>query len=185
MQRVRDHKSKTVEERLPIIRDWLLRLDAMQRQGNKEIRVHPENSYCADEFSIVINHKTKTSYNFKGSEANQVKEMQNLSSRSASVLVTFRYGGDPIGKLHIIFPPAPKKIYDIDEEGKKFVKAWDVRTPASASIKKEMKGWSKYENIIPLFCATAMAREPIMRASGEDLRKWAGSSSTEKQLQLD
>ena len=187
LQRVRDHKERTVEERLPEIKDWFLREDALQREraGDRGYRIAPEDSYCADEFSIVIAPKTKSSYNLKGCESNQVKDHDYLASRSASGLVTFRYGGDPIGKLHIIFPLAPKKIWDIDENGKKFVKGWDVRTPASAVIKKEMKGWAKYKNIVPLFWRTAMAREPIIRAYGEDLRKWAGHSSSEKLLQLD
>ena len=51
-----------------------------------------------------------------------------------------RYKGTPIGKLHIIFPLAPKKLYAFDEEGEKYIKDWDVRVPASAAIKNEMKG---------------------------------------------
>ena len=35
-----------------------------------------EDSYCMDEFAIVINGKKVQSYNIKGSESNQVKELQ-------------------------------------------------------------------------------------------------------------
>ena len=73
-------------------------------------RIADEDSYCCDEFSIVLKPHTSTSYNWKGAEANQVKDGLSLSSRSASGLLTLRYGGDPIGKLHIIFLLAPKKI---------------------------------------------------------------------------
>ena len=63
MQRVRDHKDKTVEERLPAIRDWFLRLDALNRYrsiaGTRRIR--KADTYGADEFSIVIKKKTDTS----------------------------------------------------------------------------------------------------------------------------
>jgi len=79
-----------------------------------------------NEFSIVIAPKTKTSYNFKGCESNQMKDHDYLASRSSSGLVTFRYDGEPIGKLHIILPLAPKKIWDINENVKKFVKDWYV-----------------------------------------------------------
>ena len=58
----------------------------------------------------------------KGAESNQVKEHQDLASRAASGLVAFRYGGRAIGKLHIVFPLAPKKIYAFDEEGEKYLK---------------------------------------------------------------
>ena len=60
-----------------------------------------------------------------------------------------------------------------------------MRIPASANIKKEMTGWSKYDNIIPLFWPTTMAREPVIRAYAEDLLNWVGSSSSEKQVQTD
>ena len=66
-------------------------------------------------------------------------------------MVTFRYGGEPLKKMHIIFPLAPKKIFDIDINGNKFVKDWDVRVPASRNIRNEMKGWEQYSNIVPLF----------------------------------
>ena len=153
LQKVRDHKSKTVEERLADVKDWYLRLDALQRKRSTDgtKRIADEDSYCMDEFSIVISPKTSTSYNRKGAEANQVKEVQALTSRAASGLVTFRYGGEPIGKMHVIFPLAPTKIYGIDSEGEKIVVDWNVRIPASKNIKKEVKGWSKYPNIIPLF----------------------------------
>ena len=121
MQRVRDHKSKTVEERLEIIKDWYLRLDALQRKravGGRK-RISDEDTYCFDEFSIVIKPKTATSYNRKGAEANQVKEHMDLASRAASGLVTFRYGGEPVGKMHVIFPLAPKKLWGFDEKGEK------------------------------------------------------------------
>ena len=75
----------------------------------------------------------------KGAEANQVKEYQDLASRSATGLVTFRYAGNPIGKIHIIFPLAPKKIWAIESQGVKFLKSWNVREPASQKIKTEMK----------------------------------------------
>ena len=187
LQRVRDHKSQTVEERLDTVRDWFLRLDNLQRKTSIEgkCRIADEDIYCCDEFSIVIKPKTTTSYNRKGAEANQVKELQDLASRAASGLITFRHGGAPIGKIHVILPLAPKKIYDYDTEGKKFIKDWDVRIPASTIIMKEMEGWKKYENVIPLFWKSAMAREPVIRAYSEDLLKWAGSSVAEKQLQLD
>ena len=56
MQRVRDHKAKTVEERLDIVKDWFLRLDNMQRKHTSfpNKRIADEDSYCYDEFSIVI-----------------------------------------------------------------------------------------------------------------------------------
>ena len=99
-------------------------MDALQRTRSVDgrVRISAEDSYCADEFSIVIKPKTEKSYNRKGSESNQVKELQELSSRAASGLVTFRYGGEPIGKLHIIFPLAPKKIWAYDEDGEKYLK---------------------------------------------------------------
>ena len=124
MQRVRDHKTKTVEERLSEIRDWFLRLDALHRKRSVDGSwgIAKEDTYAADEFSIVIKKKTETSYNMKGAEANHVKELQDLASRSASGLLTLRYGGAPIGKLHIIFPLAPKKIYAYNEEGIKYIK---------------------------------------------------------------
>ena len=124
MQRVRDHKSRTVEERVPVIRDWFLRLDALQRKRsiNGKCRVSPENTYAADEFSIVIKHKAETSYNIRGAECNHVKELQDLASRAASGILTVRYRGDPVGKLHIIFPLAPKKIYAFNNEGEKYLK---------------------------------------------------------------
>ena len=99
----------------------------------------------------MIKQKTESTYNRKGAESNQVKEMQDLASRSATGLVTFRYGGEPIGMLHIIFPLAPKKIWGIDSEGKKYIKGWDVREPESKNIKREMTAYAKYQNIIPLF----------------------------------
>ena len=40
-------------------------------------RIADEDSYCYDEFSIVIKHKSTASYNRKGTEANQVKELQD------------------------------------------------------------------------------------------------------------
>ena len=153
MQRVRDHKAKTVEERLDAVKDWFLRLDNMQRKRIHFLdkRIADEDSYCYDEFSIVIKPKTATSYNRKGAESNQVKEPQDLASRAASGLVTFRYGGDPIGKMHIVFPLAPKKVFGFDSTGKKFIKTWDVRTPASAAIVKEIEEWAEFDNIVPLF----------------------------------
>jgi len=85
MQGVRDHKARTVEERLPEIRDWFFRLDALQRgrAGNRGYRIAPEDLYCADEFSIVFAPKTKTSYNFEGCEFNQVMDHDYLASRSS------------------------------------------------------------------------------------------------------
>ena len=74
-----------------------------------------EDIYAADEFSIVIKPQTESSYNRKGAEANQVKEFGNLASRAASGLITFRYGGEPIKKLHIIFPLQPKKLYSFEK----------------------------------------------------------------------
>ena len=85
-------------------------------------RIADEDSYCYDEFSIVIKHKSTASYNRKGTEANQVKELQDLASRAGSGLVTFRYGDEPVGKMHIVFPLTPKKMYDFDSAGKQFVK---------------------------------------------------------------
>ena len=164
-----------------------MRLDALQRKRNsfRSKRIADEDSYCCDEFSIVIKAKSKTSYNRKGAESNQVKEVQDLTSRAASGLVTFRYGGQPINKIHVVFPLAPTKIYGVDDEGNKIVTGWDTRKPASDQIKKEMKGWKKYGNVIPLFWKSGMVREPVIRAYGKDLLKWTGSSNTEKQLQLD
>ena len=169
------------------MKDWLLRLDALQRRRNPigAKRIEDEDSYCCDEFSIVIKAKSKTSYNRKGAEANQVKEVQDLTSRAASGLVTFRYGGEPIHKIHVVFPLAPKKIYGVDSDGKRVVTDWNTREPASERIKKEMKGWKKYGNVIPLFWKSGMVREPVIRAYAEDLLRWTGSSNAEKQLQLD
>ena len=115
---------------MPVIKDWFLHLDALQhkRVGMDGKRIADKDSYCCDEFSIVIKPKTTTSYNRKGAEANQVKELQDLASRAASGLVTFRYGGEAIAKMHIIFPLSPKKVYNIDAEGE-VLKGWDVRTP--------------------------------------------------------
>ena len=82
MQRVRDHKERTVEERLPEIKNWFLRQDAFQRSRADVggYRVVPEDTYCFDEFSIVIVPKTKNSYNFKGNVPNQVKDHDYLGS---------------------------------------------------------------------------------------------------------
>ena len=41
-----------------------------------------------------------------------------------------------IEKLHVIFPLAPKRIYEVDEAGEKKLVGWDVRVPAAAQIKK-------------------------------------------------
>ena len=142
-----------MEERIGDVRDWFLRLDALQRKRSVDgmNRISDEDTYCCDEFLIVINPKTSTCYNRRGAEANQVKEVQNLSSRAASGLVTFRYGGDPIGVIHIIYPLAPKKIYGVDSDGDKIVTGWNVRVPASRNTQNEMLGWKKYKNVIPLF----------------------------------
>ena len=66
-------------------------------------------------------------------------------------MLTLRYAGTLIGKMHIILPLAPKKIWGFDSSVKKILKGWDVRVPASKMIQNEMKEWEKYENIIPLF----------------------------------
>ena len=80
LQKVSDHKSITVEERIGDVRDWFLRLDALQRKRSVDgmNRISDEDTYCCDEFSIVINPKTSTYYNRRGAEANQVKEVKNL-----------------------------------------------------------------------------------------------------------
>ena len=90
---------------MPVIKDWFLHLDALQhkRVGMDGKRIADKDSYCCDEFFIVIKPKTTTSYNRKGAEANQVKELQDLASRAASGLVTFRYGGEAIAKIISFF----------------------------------------------------------------------------------
>ena len=81
MQRVRDHKPKSVEERLPVIKEWLLRQDNFFRHRGLGKRVLDQDSYCCDEFSIVIQPKTSKSYNRKGAEANQVREKNSFKDQ--------------------------------------------------------------------------------------------------------
>ena len=111
LQSVRDHKSKTVEERLDNIRDYFLRRDNIQRtSSSKTPRITPRDTYSMDEFCIVIKPPCKKSYNRVGNESNHCKELGQLASRAASGLVCFRMGGEPLGKMWIIFPLSPKKI---------------------------------------------------------------------------
>ena len=170
LQSVRDHKSKTVEERLDSIRDYFLRRDNLQRTSPSNTpRISPCDTYSMDEFCIVIKPPCKKSYNRVGSESNHCKELGQLASRAASGLVCFRMGGEPFHKLWIIFPLSPKKIFSVDDQGNKTVIGWDVRRPAANRVMKEFETYKKYKNVIPLFWPSAMAREPIMKAFGEDL----------------
>lgn len=187
LQSVRDHKNKSVEERLEAIRDYFLRRDNLQRASStKTPRISPGDTYSMDEFCIVIKPPCKKSYNRVGSESNHCKEPGQLASRAASGLVCFRMGGEPFHKMWIIFPLSPKKIYSIDDEGEKIVIGWDVRCPAAKRVMNEFETYKKYSNVVPLFWPSAMAREPIMKAFGEDLVKLlAEEERREREMLLD
>ena len=59
----------------------------------------------------------------------------------------FRFAGEPIGKMWIILPQQPFRLYGVhangevmlDENDKKIHEGWDVRRPASRTLQKEFK----------------------------------------------
>ena len=66
LQRVRDHKPKSVEDRIEQVRTQLCRLDTFQRQGERMDpvfgRVAPSMMFGADEFSGVMFPHMSTTY---------------------------------------------------------------------------------------------------------------------------
>ena len=169
LQRARDTKPKTVEERIHVAREHLVRLDGYYRgkTNNKKRdlvygRVPLERNFAFDEYSGVMFRKDKTTYNPKGSKSCHVRVPANLDTRQLSVLPLFCFGTKQLPFIAAILPLQPKKFFD-DE--KKLV-GWDVTQPASAQILVEMEGWPK--NVRVYFWKSGLCREPVMRQLGVD-----------------
>ena len=137
LQRVRDHKPLSVADRIDKVRAQLSRLDEFQRQGVKDPifgRLPPSMMFGADEFSGVMFPHISTTYNKKGSKSCQVRRPAGLETRQMSVLACFRYEGQQLGKIFVVLPLAPTEICNAEGE----VVKWDVTTPKSPMIKREI-----------------------------------------------
>jgi len=93
LQRARDTKPKTVEERIHVAREHLVRLDEYYRGKSKNKkrdlvygRVPLERNFFFDEYSGVMFRKDKTTYNPKSSKSCIVIVPANLETRQLSVL---------------------------------------------------------------------------------------------------
>ena len=136
-----------------------------------------------DEHSGVMFPKTKKTYNYKGYASCHARVPNNLETRQMSCLPIFSLGGCQLPNVAVILPLAPKVIKR-DVKGRPL--AWDVSTPASSKIAKEMKLWPK--NITVYFWKSCLCREPVFRQLVVDFGRWTrkqGISNGEKLFQMD
>ena len=142
LQSVRDHKSKTVAERIDQVRAQLIRLDRVQRSPGSNSRdttygrFAPDSIFAFDEHSGVMFPKTKKTYNYKGYSSCHVKIPNNLDTRQMSCCPIFSFGTEQLKNVAVILPLAPT-VTKKDAKGRPL--SWDVTTPASPKIAKEMK----------------------------------------------
>ena len=113
MQCVRDHKKKTVHERIDQVRKQLIRIDRGQRSRGKGKRdqiygrFSPEMTFIFDEQYIIMFPKTKKTYNPKGAPDCHVKIPAGLDTRQASGCPIFKMKGPQLKQIIAILPLAP------------------------------------------------------------------------------
>jgi len=184
LQRARDTKPKTIEERSYVAREHLFRLDEYYRgkSNNKkrDLVYRMERNFAFDGNSGVKFRKNKTTYNPKGSKSYHVRVPVNLGTRQLSVVPLFYFGTEQLPYIDAILPRQLKKI---SHEKKKLV-GWDVFTqPASAQTLVEMEGLPKKVRVY--FQKSGLWREPVTRQRGVDFEVYTRELIGEKLLQLD
>ena len=142
LQSVRDHKSKSVAERIDQVRRQLIRLDRVQQSTGLNRRdptcgrFGRGDVFAFDEHSAVMFPKTKKTFNHKGSASCHSRVPNNLDTRQMSGCPIFCFGHEQLPKVAVVLPLAPSvSERDINEKPV----AWDVTIPSSPKIKKEMK----------------------------------------------
>ena len=119
LQAIKDTKKKTVEERIHLVRDQLIRYDEHQRRIARDPngvcsvwgRTPPENHWAMDEFCITMSIESKKSYGDKGSKENQVKFLDTCREMSGIGLFSFGIEVQPV-KAYVIIPFACKYFKD-------------------------------------------------------------------------
>lgn len=143
LQAIKDTKKKTVEQRIHLVRDQLIRYDDHQRRPARDPsvfssvwgRTPPRNHWAMVEYCIAMNVETKKSYGNKGSKENQVKSLDSCREMSGIALFNFGVQEQPL-KTYALVPLACK--YVKQKDGKII---YNVREARSKAIRKEAESY--------------------------------------------
>ena len=171
MQAIKDTKKKTVQERIHLVRDQLVRYDEYQRHPARDPngvcavwgRTPPENHWAMDEFCITMSIESKKSYGDKGSKENQVKSLDTCREMSGIGLFNFGITEQP-AKAYAIIPLSCKYV-----KKKNGTVIYNVREAYSKAIREEAKLYP--ENVRVYYWPSGMCREPVFDAFVEDFIK--------------